>query len=66
MGEQARSYFLSFPETVEDFPFSPDTPVFKIKNKMFGFLRYKGGKEINLFRSTNKDFNREILRENKQ
>jgi predicted DNA-binding protein (MmcQ/YjbR family) len=42
-GEQARSYFLSLPEAVEDFPFSQDTPVFKIKTKMFGFLRYKEG-----------------------
>ena len=42
-GEQARSYFLSLPEALEDFPFSPDTPVFKIKTKMFGFLRYKEG-----------------------
>ena len=42
-GEQARSYFLSLPEALEDFPFSSDTPVFKIKSKMFGFLRYKEG-----------------------
>ena len=42
-GEQARSYFLSLPEAIEDFPFRPETPVFKIKNKMFGFLRYKKG-----------------------
>tara|TARA_Y100000590_G_scaffold62422_1_gene66750 strand:- start:5478 stop:5864 length:387 start_codon:yes stop_codon:yes gene_type:complete len=40
-GKQARFYFLSLPEAVEDFPFRPETPVFKIKNKMFGFLRYK-------------------------
>ena len=42
-GEQARSYFLSLPESLEDFPFGPDTPVFKIKKKMFGFLRHKNG-----------------------
>ncbi len=42
-GEQARSYFLSLPEALEDFPFRPDIPVFKIKTKMFGFLRYKEG-----------------------
>ena len=42
-GEQARSYFLSLPEALEDFPFSPDIPVFKIKTKMFGFRRYKEG-----------------------
>ena len=48
-GEQARSYFLSLPEALEDFPFSSDTPVFKIKSKMFGFLRYKEGVgQINL------------------
>ena len=40
-GEGARTYFLSCPEAIEDFPFSADTPVFKIKGKMFGFLRYK-------------------------
>ena len=40
-GEQARSYFLTCPEAIEDFPFGPDTPVFKIKGKMYGFLRYK-------------------------
>ena len=40
-GERARTYFLSCPEAIEDFPFSADIPVFKIKGKMFGFLRYK-------------------------
>ena len=40
-GDQARAYFLSRPEAVEDFPFNIDTQVFKIKGKMFGFLRYK-------------------------
>ena len=40
-GEQARTYFLSCPDAIEDFPFSADIPVFKIKGKMFGFLRYK-------------------------
>ena len=40
-GEQARSYFLSRAEAVEDFPFGIETSVFKIKGKMFGFLRYK-------------------------
>ena len=42
-GEQARSCFLTCPEAIEDFPFGPDTPVFKIKGKMFGFLRHKEG-----------------------
>ena len=40
-GDQARAYFLSRPEALEDFPFNIDTHVFKIKGKMFGFLRYK-------------------------
>ncbi len=40
-GDQARTYFLSRPEAVEDFPFNIDIQVFKIKGKMFGFLRYK-------------------------
>ena len=40
-GDQARAYFLSRPEAVEDFPFNIDIQVFKIKGKMFGFLRYK-------------------------
>ena len=40
-GEQARAYFLSRPEAVEDFPFGIETPIFKIKGKWFGFLRYK-------------------------
>ena len=40
-GGQAKAYFLSRPEAVEDFPFGIDTQVFKIKGKMFGFLRYK-------------------------
>ena len=28
-GEQARSYFLSLPESLEDFPFGPETPILK-------------------------------------
>ena len=40
-GERARTYFLSCPEAIEAFPFRADIPVFKIKGKMFGFLRYK-------------------------
>jgi len=47
--EQARSYFLSLPEAIEDYPFRTETPVFKIKTKMFGFLRYvEGTGHINL------------------
>ena len=40
-GAEAKSYFLSCLDAIEDFPFGNDTPVFKIKGKMFGFLRYK-------------------------
>ena len=42
-GEQARSYFPSLPAAIEDFPFRPETPVFKIEYTMFGFLRHKEG-----------------------
>tara|TARA_B100000029_G_scaffold330905_1_gene323157 strand:- start:1363 stop:1755 length:393 start_codon:yes stop_codon:yes gene_type:complete len=47
--ELARSYFLSLPGAKEDFPFNRDIPVFKIKKKMFGFLRVIDGVgQINL------------------
>lgn len=39
----ARSYLLSRPETVEDFPFGPDVAVFKIKGKMFATLATQDG-----------------------
>ena len=41
--KQSSSDFLSLPEAIEDFPFRSETPVVKIKNKMFGFLRHKEG-----------------------
>ncbi|WP_160154206.1 MmcQ/YjbR family DNA-binding protein [Microbulbifer sp. ALW1] len=39
----ARSYLLTRPETVEDFPFGPDVAVFKIKGKMFATLATQDG-----------------------
>ena len=40
-GEEARKYFLSRPEAIEDFPFRFDIHVFKIRKKMFGTLSYR-------------------------
>lgn len=39
--DQARAYFLSRPEAIEDFPFGPDVYVFKIKGRMFGTLGFE-------------------------
>ena len=39
----ARAYFLSRPETVEDFPFGPDVYVYKILGKMFATLGTEDG-----------------------
>jgi predicted DNA-binding protein (MmcQ/YjbR family) len=33
--EQLRDYCLSKPQAEEYFPFGPDTPVYKVNNKMF-------------------------------
>ena len=33
-----RQYLLNKPEAIEDFPFYPDVPVFKVKGKMFAIL----------------------------
>lgn len=33
--KQLRKYLLSKPEAYEDYPFGPDTTVYKIKNRMF-------------------------------
>ncbi len=35
---QTRAYLLNKPEATEEFPFYPDVPVFKIKNKIFAIL----------------------------
>jgi predicted DNA-binding protein (MmcQ/YjbR family) len=39
--------FLSFPGAFEDFPFGPETSVFKVMNKMFG-LSYLDGTPLQL------------------
>ena len=41
--DHVRNYFLSCPEAIEDFPFGNEVHVFKIKEKMFGFLAYRDG-----------------------
>ena len=35
---RARHYLLNKPEAYEDFPFGPDTAVYKVKGKMFASL----------------------------
>lgn len=47
--EEARSYLLSMPEAIEDYPFYPDVLVPKVKGKMFATLSQRNGKgEMNL------------------
>ncbi|GAA0857597.1 MmcQ/YjbR family DNA-binding protein [Aliiglaciecola litoralis] len=41
--EQVKSYLLSKPESVMDFPFGPDVAVFKVKHKMFATLGEEDG-----------------------
>jgi predicted DNA-binding protein (MmcQ/YjbR family) len=41
--ENARSYLLSKPEAIEDFPFGPEVAVMKIGGKMFATLTEKDG-----------------------
>ncbi len=41
--QHARDYFLSKPESREDFPFYPDVAVFKVKGKMFATLSEEKG-----------------------
>ena len=36
--EKVRNYFLSCPESYEDFPFGEEITIFKVKNKWFGLL----------------------------
>ncbi|WP_286719548.1 MmcQ/YjbR family DNA-binding protein [Thalassolituus sp. UBA2009] len=44
-----RTYLLSKPEALEDFPFGPDAYVYKVQDKMFALLYEKDGKaRINL------------------
>lgn len=40
---KVRDYLLNKPEAKEDFPFGPDTMVFKVKGKMFALLSYGSG-----------------------
>ena len=47
--EKVRNYFLSCPESYEDFPFGEEITIFKIKNKWFGLLvEREGNLQINL------------------
>ena len=47
--EQVRAYFLSRPETIEDFPFGAGPRMLKSKGKMYGFIWKKQNlKRINL------------------
>ncbi len=41
--DAARTYFLSRPEAIEDFPFGPDVYVYKILGKMFATLGTEDG-----------------------
>ncbi len=38
--DQAEKYILNKPEACVDFPFRPDVPVFKIRDKMFALLSW--------------------------
>ncbi|MFW2371759.1 MAG: MmcQ/YjbR family DNA-binding protein [Gammaproteobacteria bacterium] len=47
--KDAKHYFLSMPQTIEDYPFGPDVAVFKIKQKMFATLSRRNAiAQINL------------------
>ena len=47
--EKVRNYFLSCPESYEDFPFGEEITIFKVKNKWFGLLVEREGiLQINL------------------
>lgn len=41
--QDVRAYLLSKPEAIEDFPFTPDVAVFKVKGKMFATLAEEQG-----------------------
>jgi len=36
--ERLRQYLLSLPGALEDFPFMPEIPVYKVQGKMFAYL----------------------------
>ena len=41
---EAKKYLLAKPESEESYPFYPDTPVFKLKGKIFAILSTDEGK----------------------
>ncbi len=41
--QQARSHILSHPQSVEDFPFGPQTAVFRVRHKIFALLSLESG-----------------------
>lgn len=41
--DQVKSYLLSKPEAIEDYPFYPDVAVFKVKDKMYATLSDDNG-----------------------
>ncbi len=47
--DKVKKYFLSCPESYEDFPFSSEITIFKVKDKWFGLLTEREGSlQINL------------------
>ncbi|RYG05302.1 MAG: MmcQ/YjbR family DNA-binding protein [Chitinophagaceae bacterium] len=46
--ETFRTYCLSFPETTEEFPFGPDTLVYKVRGKMFALTDIESFVSINI------------------
>ncbi len=46
--ESARTYLLNKPETIESFPFDPETAVFKLHDKVFAIIGDHDGPGINL------------------
>ncbi len=41
--QDTKTYLLSKPEAIEDYPFYPDIPVFKVKGKMYATLAIDDG-----------------------
>src|ERR1043165_7289246 len=46
--ETFRAYCLSFPDTTEEFPFGPDTLVYKVKGKVFALTDIENFVSINI------------------
>jgi len=47
--DKVKKYFLSCPESYEDFPFGSEITIFKVKDKWFGLLTEREGSlQINL------------------